>query len=90
MRTPGACVRTPHASLLCRFPRWDSGRNDIATALTGVDQAIVQAKYTPPAIAPDVLSRDGDCPTVTIPVTDEDGRFVYTASLSFDGLGLGR
>lgn len=67
---------------------WD--RDDVGADLIDVGEAILQAKQTLPAMALDQLPRDGDRHTMTVLVTDEDGRPVYTATLSYSGLMLAR
>ena len=65
---------------------WD--RDDVGSDLADADHAVLQAKRTLPAIALDMLPRGGDRHAVTMLVTDEDARLVYTATLSFSGLVL--
>ncbi|TNC08750.1 hypothetical protein FF100_28310 [Methylobacterium terricola] len=67
---------------------WD--RDDGGTECPNIEHAILQAKQTLPAMALDQLPRDGDRHTMTVLVTDEDGRPVYTATLSYSGLVLAR
>jgi hypothetical protein len=67
---------------------WD--RDQTGHECDDVDQAILAAKRTLPAMALDELYRDGDRHTLTVLVADEDGRPVYTATLSFNGLVLAR
>ncbi|TGD94076.1 DUF6894 family protein [Methylobacterium nonmethylotrophicum] len=65
-------------------------RDTTGHEFSNLDDAIAQAKRTLPAMALDHLPQNGDHHTVTVLVTDEDGRPVYTATLSFNGLLLGR
>lgn len=67
---------------------WD--RDSVGTECTDVENAIQQAKRTLPAMALDQILRDGDHHTVTVLVTDDDGRPVYTATLAYTGLVLSR
>jgi hypothetical protein len=67
---------------------WD--RDDVGTECADVEHAIQQAKRTLPAMALDQLPHDEDRHTVTMLVTDEDGRPVYTATLTYSGLLLAR
>ena len=67
---------------------WD--RDSVGIECTDVENAIQQAKLTLPAMALDEIPRDGDHHTVTVLVTDEDGRPVYTATLAYTGLILSR
>ncbi len=68
--------------------RWD--RDEVGAECTDVEHAIKEAKRTLPAMALDEIPRDGDHRTMTVLVTDEDGRTVYTATLAYTGLVLSR
>lgn len=65
-------------------------RDEEGSECADADHAIAQAKRTLPAIALDHLPRNGHCHTLTMLVTDEDARPVYTATLSFNGLAHDR
>lgn len=68
--------------------QWD--RDGAGAECADIEQAIQEAKRTLPAMALDQIPRDGDHHTVTVLVTDEDGRPVYTATLAYTGLLLSR
>lgn len=67
-----------------------STRDDEGTECSDLEAVRRQAMRTLPDVARDDLKSDGDRRTFTVLVTDEDGRPVYSAALTFTGLWLQR
>ncbi len=65
-------------------------RDDMGTLCEDVQAAALQAKCLLPAIAVDEIPQDGERQIITVVVTDEAGRAVYSAALAFVGTWLMR
>ena len=67
-----------------------SYRDDIGHELPDLDAARKEAMRALPEIAYDEIAKDGDRQTFVVLVTGEDGRPLYSATLSFAGQWLVR
>jgi glycine/D-amino acid oxidase-like deaminating enzyme len=74
------------------FDTHDGGtvKDDTGTEFPDLDAVRKEAMRLLPDIARDEVPRDGDHRTFVVLVTDEDGRPVYSATLSYTGLWLSR
>jgi len=63
-------------------------RDEQGAEFTSLDQVRREAMHLLPEIARDAVPKDGDHQSFTVLVTDEAGRPVYTATLTFAGLWL--
>jgi hypothetical protein len=67
-----------------------STRDDTGTECADLDEARQMAIQTLPDVAREEIPHDGDRRTFTVLVTDENGRPVYSATLTYTGLWLTR
>ena len=65
-------------------------RDNVGTELPDLTAARREAMRLLPNIARDEVPRDGDHQSFVVLVTDENGRPVYSATLSYTGLWLTR
>jgi hypothetical protein len=74
------------------FDLFENGSHQVDDAgleFQTLDQVRQEAMEALPEIAKDQVPKDGDRQNFTVLVKDEDGKPVYTASLTFAGLWLG-
>lgn len=62
--------------------------DDVGVECADFDAVRREAKRALPAMALDVLPKDGDQHNITVIVRDESNRTIYTATLSFTGLTI--
>ena len=65
-------------------------RDEEGTELAGPDEAAQEAKKLLPLIAASAVPADGEHQAFTVMVTDEEGRSIYSAALSYVGTWLVR
>ncbi len=63
-------------------------RDDEGVLCADLQRAVFEAKKLLPQIAADEVPKDGERQAITVLVTDEDGRAVYMAALSYTGTWL--
>lgn len=72
------------------FANGERARDDEGLELPDKDVARRDAMRVLPAIAKDEAAKDGDRQAYMVLVTDEVGRPVYSATMTYSGLWLGR
>ncbi|TXN72830.1 hypothetical protein [Methylobacterium sp. WL6] len=63
-------------------------RDDVGVECTDLQSVAMEAKKLLPTVARDEVPKGGEHRAVTVLVTDEDGRAVYSAALTYTGLWL--